>query len=325
MQRQSRPKGLVKTYPKGVKALDGLSLRRPAGHDLRPARAQRRGQVDRRQDPHDAGRGRRGPRHRRRDRRGRRPRPGSPGASASVLAGLGRRHPGHRAARTCVCRARSTACAAAALEQRVHELLERFGLTDAANRIARGYSGGMQRRLDIAMAPGARPRRCCSSTSRPPASTPRCGPTCGTEIARARRRARQDRAAHHPLPRGGRPVGRAGGDRRPRQGRGRRHPGGAQARATRRRHPRRPRGRLQRHGRPRARRARGGPRRHRRGPGAAGPRGRRRPRRAAVLQALEAHGVGVASVRVARPSLDDVYLQYTGRTFDAAEAEARLR
>jgi len=40
-----------------------------------------------------------------------------------------------------------------------------------------------------------------------------------------------------------------------------------------------------------------------------------------VLQALEAHGVAVASVRVARPSLDDVYLKYTGRTFDAAEAE----
>ncbi len=41
-----------------------------------------------------------------------------------------------------------------------------------------------------------------------------------------------------------------------------------------------------------------------------------------VLQALETHGVGVASVRVACPSLDDVYLKYTGRTFDAAEAEA---
>ena len=38
------------------------------------------------------------------------------------------------------------------LEQRVDRLLERFGLTEAANRGARGYSGGMQRRLDIAMA-----------------------------------------------------------------------------------------------------------------------------------------------------------------------------
>jgi ABC-2 type transport system ATP-binding protein len=38
------------------------------------------------------------------------------------------------------------------LERRVAELLDRFGLADAADRIARGYSGGMQRRLDIAMA-----------------------------------------------------------------------------------------------------------------------------------------------------------------------------
>ncbi|HUO73517.1 MAG TPA: hypothetical protein VMU39_22300 [Solirubrobacteraceae bacterium] len=42
-----------------------------------------------------------------------------------------------------------------------------------------------------------------------------------------------------------------------------------------------------------------------------------------LLQALEAHGIPVAEVRVARPSLDDVYLRYTGRTFDAAEAEAQ--
>jgi ABC-2 type transport system ATP-binding protein len=41
----------------------------------------------------------------------------------------------------------------------------------------------------------------------------------------------------------------------------------------------------------------------------------------AVLAALEARGVPVASVTVARPSLDDVYLRYAGRTFSAAEAE----
>jgi ABC-2 type transport system ATP-binding protein len=38
----------------------------------------------------------------------------------------------------------------------------------------------------------------------------------------------------------------------------------------------------------------------------------------AVLQALEVQGVEVASVRVARPSLDDVYLKHTGRTFEEA-------
>jgi ABC-2 type transport system ATP-binding protein len=41
----------------------------------------------------------------------------------------------------------------------------------------------------------------------------------------------------------------------------------------------------------------------------------------AVLAALEARGVPVAAVTVARPSLDDVYLRYAGRTFRAAEAE----
>jgi ABC-2 type transport system ATP-binding protein len=41
----------------------------------------------------------------------------------------------------------------------------------------------------------------------------------------------------------------------------------------------------------------------------------------AVLAALEAARVEVASVTVARPSLDDVYLRFTGRTFVAAEAQ----
>jgi ABC-2 type transport system ATP-binding protein len=41
----------------------------------------------------------------------------------------------------------------------------------------------------------------------------------------------------------------------------------------------------------------------------------------AVLAALETHGVGVASVTVARPSLDDVYLRYAGRSFGAADEE----
>jgi ABC-2 type transport system ATP-binding protein len=39
----------------------------------------------------------------------------------------------------------------------------------------------------------------------------------------------------------------------------------------------------------------------------------------AVLAALEAHAVPVASVTVARPSLDDVYLRYAGRSFAQAE------
>src|SRR3954471_12711350 len=37
------------------------------------------------------------------------------------------------------------------LKMRVDELLELVGLADAADRVARGYSGGMKRRLDIAI------------------------------------------------------------------------------------------------------------------------------------------------------------------------------
>jgi ABC-2 type transport system ATP-binding protein len=37
------------------------------------------------------------------------------------------------------------------VKARVDELLERFGLTEAAGRIVRTYSGGMQRKLDVAM------------------------------------------------------------------------------------------------------------------------------------------------------------------------------
>ena len=38
-----------------------------------------------------------------------------------------------------------------ALRQRVDDLLDRFGLSGAADRVVRGYSGGMKRRLDVAL------------------------------------------------------------------------------------------------------------------------------------------------------------------------------
>src|SRR5512133_4002806 len=43
-------------------------------------------------------------------------------------------------------------------KQRSIELLHRVGLTDAADRKVRGYSGGMKRRLDLALALVHRPR-----------------------------------------------------------------------------------------------------------------------------------------------------------------------
>jgi ABC-2 type transport system ATP-binding protein len=45
----------------------------------------------------------------------------------------------------------------AASRRRADELLERFELTDAANRLVRTYSGGMRRRLDLAAALVVRP------------------------------------------------------------------------------------------------------------------------------------------------------------------------
>src|SRR5512132_2083143 len=52
----------------------------------------------------------------------------------------------------------SHAITGADLRGRVAEALERFGLVDAADRPAKTYSGGMQRRLDLAMGLIHRPR-----------------------------------------------------------------------------------------------------------------------------------------------------------------------
>ena len=46
----------------------------------------------------------------------------------------------------------------AARRRRVEQLLERFGLAEAAGRIAKTYSGGMQRRLDVALGLVHRPQ-----------------------------------------------------------------------------------------------------------------------------------------------------------------------
>jgi ABC-2 type transport system ATP-binding protein len=42
-----------------------------------------------------------------------------------------------------------------------------------------------------------------------------------------------------------------------------------------------------------------------------------------LLASLEAAAIPVASVTVARPSLDEVYLHYAGRSWTDAEAAAR--
>jgi ABC-2 type transport system ATP-binding protein len=42
-----------------------------------------------------------------------------------------------------------------------------------------------------------------------------------------------------------------------------------------------------------------------------------------ILTALDSAGVGVVSVSVSRPSLDDVYLHYTGRDFTSEDRGER--
>ncbi len=208
-----------------------------------------------------------------------------------------------------------------AVEARAQELLERFGLAEAADRIVRGYSGGMQRRLDIAMA-----------LMHDPAVLFLDEPTTGldpevradmwAEIERlSAERGKTVLLTTHYLEEAdqlaervaivdrGKVVAQGTPDGLKRELRGdaiqvdlEREYNGTVSRAL--------------TGLPAVRDVTidGRTLRARADDGA-----RAVP---LVLGALESQGVGVASVRVARPSLDDVYLKYTGRTFDAAEAEA---
>jgi ABC-2 type transport system ATP-binding protein len=208
-----------------------------------------------------------------------------------------------------------------AIEARASELLGRFGLADAADRVARGYSGGMKRRLDIAMA-----------LVHDPAVLFLDEPTTGldpevragmwSEIARlAAERGKTVLLTTHYLEEAdqladrvaivdrGKVVAEGTPDELKRELRGDAIHVELAAEYN---------GRVNRalaelaairdvtvDGRALRARADDG--------------GRAVP---IVVHALETRGVSVTSVRVARPSLDDVYLKYTGRTFDAAEAEA---
>ena len=206
------------------------------------------------------------------------------------------------------------------LEERVDELLRQFGLADAGNRLVRGYSGGMQRRLDIALALVHRPR--VLFMDEPTTGLdPEVRADMWQEISRlareegltvlltthymeeadvlASRLAILDRgrlvAEGSPEELKGELRGDAVHVELGEETNGRVHgalervPGIRDAKVD---------------GRSLHARADNGAR--------AVP---------AVLQALETNGIPVAAVTVARPSLEDVYLRYAGRTFSAAEAE----
>jgi ABC-2 type transport system ATP-binding protein len=205
------------------------------------------------------------------------------------------------------------------LEDRASNLLERFGLADAADRLVRTFSGGMQRRLDIALALVHRPR--VLFLDEPTTGLdPEVRAEMWEEIARLTGEGltvlltthyleEADRlAARLAIVDRGRVVAEGTPDELKRELRGdavhveleERTDGqvgvaleGVQAVRE-----------VVVNGRSLHARADDGAR--------AVP---------AVLAALEARGIPVASVTVARPSLDDVYLRCAGRTFSAAEAE----
>src|SRR4051795_1544542 len=109
-------------------------------------------------------------------------------------------------------------------ESRSNELLERVGLTQAADRKVGGYWGGMKRRLDLALALAHRPRILfldepttglhIQSRTPPRAQAPLPGgadararhPEPHRALGRGRpprRRRRRHRLPHHPVPGGG--------------------------------------------------------------------------------------------------------------------------
>jgi ABC-2 type transport system ATP-binding protein len=211
-----------------------------------------------------------------------------------------------------------------AIEERAQALLERFGLADAADRIARGYSGGMQRRLDIAMALVHDPS--VLFLDEPTTGLdPEVRADMWAEIGRlAAEKGKSVLLTTHYLEEAdqladrvaivdrGKAVAEGTPDELKRELRGdaihvdlEREYNGTISRVLTGLDSIRD---VTVDGRTLRARADDG--------------GRAVP---LVLQALESQGVEVASVRVARPSLDDVYLKYTGRTFDAAEAEEATR
>ena len=204
------------------------------------------------------------------------------------------------------------------LEERVQELLERFGLADAADRVARGYSGGMQRRLDISMAMIHDPQILFLDEP-----TTGLDPEVRAEMWQQIARLAADHgktvlitthyleeadqlAARIAIVDRGRVVAAGTPDELKRELHGDSIHVELAAPANGAVHAALERvagiNEIALDGRLLRARADDG--------------GRAVP---AVLQALEVQGVAVASVRVARPSLDDVYLKHTGRTFEEAD------
>jgi ABC-2 type transport system ATP-binding protein len=207
------------------------------------------------------------------------------------------------------------------LKSRVGELLERFGLADAADRVVRGYSGGMQRRLDIAMGLVHRPR--VFFLDEPTTGLdPEVRAVMWEEIARlAGEEGLTILLTTHYLEEADRLAGRlvivdrgrlvAEGS--PEELKAELRGDAIQIELSEPEANGRVQGALDRLQRVREVALDGRSLRARVDDGAAAV--------PAVLAALESKGVQVASVTVARPSLDDVYLRHAGRAFSEADVE----
>ncbi|GAA2701810.1 ABC transporter ATP-binding protein [Actinoplanes palleronii] len=200
---------------------------------------------------------------------------------------------------------------------RVDELLERFGLTEAAGRPVRGWSGGMQRRLDVALALVHKPG--VLFLDEPTTGLdPEGRAQLWTEIARlAADESMAILLTTHYLDEADRLAGRLAivdGGRIVAEGTPAQLKGELRGDAV----------HLELHLAP------DGPQARQAISHVAGLRdvaldGRTLSARAddgaaavpAALAALESAGIGVATVTVARPSLDDVYLRHAGRRFSA--------
>jgi ABC-2 type transport system ATP-binding protein len=206
----------------------------------------------------------------------------------------------------------------AELRGRVGELLERFGLAEAADRVARGYSGGMQRRLDIAMGLIHRPR--VLFLDEPTTGLdPEVRADMWAEIAHLSAEGLTILLTTHYLEEADRLAGRLAivdrgrvvAEGSPNELKGELRGDAIQVEL----------GDPETNGRASAALDRvpgvwevtieGRSLRARTDDGSAAV--------PAVLQALEAGGVRVASVTIARPSLDDVYLRHTGRSLARTE------
>jgi ABC-2 type transport system ATP-binding protein len=215
----------------------------------------------------------------------------------------------------------------AELARRATDLLERFGLAEAADRIARGYSGGMERRLDIAMALIHRPK--VLFLDEPTTGLdPEVRAEMWKEIARLAEDGLTVLLTTHYLEEAdrlasqlaivdrGQIVAEGSPDALKRELSGdairvgidpaANGHGGDAARAA-----------LAGLGGIREVVVEGHELHARADDGAASV--------PSVLQALEQHGVPVTTVTVARPSLDDVYLRFTGRSFDTADTQEAAR